>query len=235
MLMLSFVALRRSDAVGMLAFSDGIHHYVPPRSGMQQMNRLLHATFDRFPRLVESHYDEAFLYLASHARKRSLVILVTNLIDEVNSHQVEQYLTNLVGRHLPLCVLLRDHQLFDAAEAPTAGDPALFRAAAAAEIHLAAPGFGRSDEQGRAVARRLSRAAHRTAGESVSGDQSPASALSRWRRQRPCRHRNEPNSPRVFGLGRRLAVAGVEFPKAIGCWRAACTSRPPPAAKTETP
>ncbi len=134
MLMLSFVALRRSDAVGMLAFSDGIHHYVPPRSGMQQMNRLLHATFDRFPRLVESRYDEAFLYLASHARKRSLVILVTNLIDEVNSHQVEQYLTNLVGRHLPLCVLLRDHQLFDAAEAPTAGDPALFRAAAAAEI-----------------------------------------------------------------------------------------------------
>ena len=31
---------------------------------MQQMNRLLHASFDRFPRLVESRYDEAFLYLA---------------------------------------------------------------------------------------------------------------------------------------------------------------------------
>jgi uncharacterized protein (DUF58 family) len=134
MLMLAFVALRRGDAVGMVAFSDEIHHYVPPRSGMQQMNRLLHASFDRFPRLVESRYDEAFLYLASHARKRSLVILITNLIDEVNSHQVEQYLTNLVGRHLPLCVLLRDHQLFDAADAPLDADAALYRAAAAAEI-----------------------------------------------------------------------------------------------------
>ncbi len=134
MLMLSFVALRQSDAVGMLAFSDGIHHYVPPKSGMQQMNRLLHASFDRFPRLVESRYDEAFLYQASHARKRSLVILITNLIDEVNSHQVEQYLTNLVGRHLPLCVLLRDHQLYDAVEAPIDAPAALYRAAAAAEI-----------------------------------------------------------------------------------------------------
>ncbi len=134
MLMLSFVALRQSDAVGMLAFSDGVHHYLPPHSGMQQMNRLLHASFDRFPRLVESRYDDAFLYLASHARKRSLVILMTNLIDEVNSHQVEQYLTNLVGRHLPLCVLLRDHHLFDAAEGVDENSPALYRAAAAADI-----------------------------------------------------------------------------------------------------
>ncbi len=134
MLMLSFVALRQADAVGMLAFSDGVHHYLPPRGGMQQMNRLLHASFDRFPRLVESRYDDAFLYLASHARKRSLVILITNLIDEVNSHQVEQYLTNLVGRHLPLCVLLRDHELFDAADAPSESGPGLYRAAAAADI-----------------------------------------------------------------------------------------------------
>ena len=64
------------------------------------MNRLLHATFDRFPRLVESRYDQAFVYLNSRCRKRSLVILLTNVIDEVNANQVGQYLTRLVGRHL---------------------------------------------------------------------------------------------------------------------------------------
>jgi uncharacterized protein (DUF58 family) len=118
----------------MIAFSDEIHHYVPLRSGMRQMNKLLHSAFDRFPRLVESRYDEAFLYLASHVRKRSLVILITNVIDEVNSNQIEQYLGNLVGRHLPLCVMLRDHQLFDAADVPGADDPTLYRAAAASQI-----------------------------------------------------------------------------------------------------
>ena len=136
MLMLSYVALIRGDSVGLLAFSDEIHSYVPPRSGARHMNRLLHASFDRFPRLVESRYDRAFLYLASQCRKRSLVILVTNVIDDVNSHQLEQYLGNLVGRHLPLGVLLRDHRMFDFAEQPATDGPELFRSAAAAETLL---------------------------------------------------------------------------------------------------
>ncbi len=134
MLMLSYVALRQGDSIGLICFSDEIHAYVPPRSGMNQMNHLLHASFDRFPRLVESRYDEAFFYLSSRCQKRSLVILVTNLIDEVNSNQVERHLSCLVGRHLPLGVMLRDHRLFDAADQPTAHDVGLFRAAAAAEI-----------------------------------------------------------------------------------------------------
>jgi uncharacterized protein (DUF58 family) len=134
MLMLSFVALRQGDAVGLICFSDQVHHYVPPRGGMAQMNRLLHSVFDRFSNLVESRYDDAFLYLDSHCKKRSLVILITNLIDEVNALQVQQYLGVLAGRHLPLGVLLRDHRLFDAVDAPITTDTALYRAAAAADI-----------------------------------------------------------------------------------------------------
>ncbi len=134
MLMLSYVALKQGDSVGLVCFSDEIHCFVPPTGGMNQMNRLLHASFDRFPRMVESRYDEAFLYLATRCRKRALVVLVTNLIDEVNANQVESYLTSLVGRHLPLGVLLRDRQLFDSADVDNPQGKALYRAAAAAEI-----------------------------------------------------------------------------------------------------
>jgi uncharacterized protein (DUF58 family) len=133
-LMLSYVALRRGDAVGMLCFADGIERYVPPRSGMKQMNRLLHGSFDRFARMVESRYDDAFVYLRTHCPKRSLVVLLTNVVDEVNANQVSQYLTSLVRRHLPLAVLLRDRTVFDAAYAEPLGDDALYRAAAANEI-----------------------------------------------------------------------------------------------------
>ena len=132
--MLSYVALRKGDSVGLLCFADTIQRFVPPRGGMNQMNRLLHASFDRFPRLVESRYDEAFIYLNARCRKRSLVVLITNVIDEVNSNQVGRYLTRLVGHHLPLAVLLRDHGIFDAAATEPIDDQALFRAAAAAEI-----------------------------------------------------------------------------------------------------
>lgn len=134
MLMLGYVALARGDNVGLLCFSDQVHGFVPPRGGLRQMNRLLHAGFNRFPHLVESRYDLAFRYLGAHARKRSLVVLITNCIDQVNANQIQQYLTNLVGRHLPLGVLLRDHRLFDAVDVDHPTGDALFQAAAAADI-----------------------------------------------------------------------------------------------------
>lgn len=134
MLMLSYVALRQGDSVGMIGFSDRIHAFVPPRGGMSQMNHMLHASFDRFPDLVESRYDQAFLHLSSYCQKRSLVILITNVIDEVNANQIYKYLSSLVGRHLPLGILLRDYRLFDAADRMNPRGEEMFRSAAAAEI-----------------------------------------------------------------------------------------------------
>jgi uncharacterized protein (DUF58 family) len=133
-LLLSYVALRQNDSVGLVAFSDEVYRFVPPRSGMNQMGRLLNACFDQFPRLVESRYDLAFRYLAAHSRKRSLVVLVTNVIDEVNARQVHGYLANLAWRHLPLGVLLRDRRMFEAADAEDPQGSAFWEAAAAAEI-----------------------------------------------------------------------------------------------------
>ncbi len=134
MLMLSYVALKQGDSVGLLCFSDEMHNFVPATGGMSQMNRLLHASFNRFPRMVESRYDEAFLHLATRCRKRALVVLITNVIDEVNANQVDRYLSSLVGRHLPLGVLLRDRRLFDAADVTAPQGKDLYRAAAAADI-----------------------------------------------------------------------------------------------------
>jgi len=139
MLMLSYVALRQGDQVGLILFSDRIHTFVPPRGGMGQMNQLLHGSFDRFPQMVESRYDDAFLHLASHVRKRALVVLITNVIDQVNANQVQRYLSTFSGRHLALGVLLRDRQLFSAVEETSQlsewveGDAA-YRAAAAADV-----------------------------------------------------------------------------------------------------
>ena len=132
-LMLSYVALQRGDAVGLMCFSNRIHSFVPPRSGAGQMNRLLHASFDRFPSMVESRYDEAFQYLAQKQPRRMLVVLATNVIDEVNGEQIQRRLSHIVGRHLPLGVFLRDRRLFDAVEEAETGRD-VYRAAAAADI-----------------------------------------------------------------------------------------------------
>ena len=179
MLMLSYVALRQGDSVGMISFSDEIHSFVPPRGGMNQMNRLLHASFDRFPQLTESRYDQAFRYLASHCRKRSLVVLVTNVIDEVNTDQIDRYLTNLVG------------------PAPAAGRAAARSAAVrrrrnrrgrrsvlahrrrGRHSRLAASGARRLAAERRAGARCLSRRHDRPADQPLPGDQGAAFAVTR--------------------------------------------------------
>ncbi|RMF37633.1 MAG: DUF58 domain-containing protein [Planctomycetota bacterium] len=135
-LMLSYVALDQGDSVGMLCFSDRVHTYVPPAGGRRHMNRLLHAGFNQFPQLVQSRYDEAFLYLSRHCRRRSLVVLVTNVIDQVNADQIYNYMHNLVGCHLPLVVLMRDHRVFQAADHPYPDPAVLYRSAAAAQILL---------------------------------------------------------------------------------------------------
>lgn len=150
MLMMSYVALKQGDSVGLLCFSDRVETYLPPRGGSGQMNRLIQAGFDRFPRMVESRYDQAFLYLSQHCKKRSLVALATNVIDEVNAASVRDYLTNLRGSHLPLAMLLRDRDMFDAADGyepkvdedgqwikPVGQDrTTMYRAAVAADILL---------------------------------------------------------------------------------------------------
>jgi uncharacterized protein (DUF58 family) len=135
MLMLSYVALRQSDEVGMLSFSNRIINYIPVASGRRQMNRLLHGCFDLFPEHVESRYDDAFAYLSSRCRKRALVILVTNIADEVNADRVEKHLRNLSGKHLPFGVFLRDHQIFDAVSVEdTSGSRDFWAGGAAAQI-----------------------------------------------------------------------------------------------------
>ncbi|MBX3422552.1 MAG: DUF58 domain-containing protein [Pirellulaceae bacterium] len=135
-LMLSHVALMQGDSVGMLCFSDRIHTYVPPAGGRRQINRIVHAGFNQFPGLVQSRYDSAFLYLSGHCRRRSLVVLVTHVIDQVNSDQIHNYLKHLVGSHLPLLVLLRDHGLFQAADNPSPDPNVMYRSAAAGQLLL---------------------------------------------------------------------------------------------------
>jgi uncharacterized protein (DUF58 family) len=134
MLLLAHVALIRGDQVGMLAFSDRVRAYVAPGGGPRRINRLVHSVHNVFPEMVEPRYDRAFLELEKRCRKRSLVILMTNLFDELSAQLAGEYLQNVRGRHLPLGVFLRDHDLFAIADKAPGEGPGLFQGAAAAAL-----------------------------------------------------------------------------------------------------
>ncbi len=134
MLLLAHVAFIRGDQVGLLAFSDRVRAFVSPAGGPRRIKRLVHSVHNVFPEMVESRYDRAFIELEKRCRKRSLVVLMTNLFDELNAQLACEYLRNLRGRHLPLAVFLRDHDLFALADRAPAEGPGLYPGAAAASM-----------------------------------------------------------------------------------------------------
>lgn len=142
-LTLSYVALSHRDEAGLLCFGERILRWVPPRGGRRQLDRMIAACHDVEAELVESRFDEALLYLQRQCRKRTLLVVITNLIDDRNAASLRRHLAPTVGRHLPLVAVLRDKAVFDPLENASAvgsatdgGDRGLYRAAAAADILL---------------------------------------------------------------------------------------------------
>jgi uncharacterized protein (DUF58 family) len=115
-LTLAHVALAQRDEAGILCYDDAVIRWLPPRGGHGQLNRMVAAVHDVQPRLVESRADTALLHLQRHCRKRTLLVVLTNLIDDRNAERIRKHLAPTVGRHLPLVVLLRDRALFDPVE-----------------------------------------------------------------------------------------------------------------------
>lgn len=135
-LMLSHVAIRRGDQVGLIAFDEKVTRMIKPRAGASASNRIIQSTYDLFPRMVESDYDQAFRTLKLHVRKRTLVVFISHAIDEQTSKRVQLLARDLLPQHLPLVVLLKDREL-EARAAMTAKNAEDFCIqAAAAEMLL---------------------------------------------------------------------------------------------------
>jgi uncharacterized protein (DUF58 family) len=132
-LMLSHVAARNGDRVGMLAFSDEVKSYAPPDGGQRAVQRIILAGYHLHPELVESRYDLAFAQLAARVKKRTLVVVFTQVVDEVAAAELSRLARGLVSRHLPLFVLLRDEDV-DALLQPGREEGDAYVRAAAAEL-----------------------------------------------------------------------------------------------------
>ena len=141
-LTLAHVALSQRDEAGILCYDERVTRWLPPRGGRGQLNRMIAAVHDVQPRLVESRADEALLHLQRHCRKRTLLVVLTNVIDDRNAERIRLHLAPATGRHLALVAMLRDRALLDTMEAWTRRPPgpapegALERAGAAADILL---------------------------------------------------------------------------------------------------
>lgn len=109
-MLLSYVAVQHDDRIGLMTFADDVSQYLAPGKGTGQLDRVMESLYALQPRLIESDYRRAFLSVAQRLRKRSLVILFTDLIDPDSSERIITHLTPLLRNHLVLCVALSDYE-----------------------------------------------------------------------------------------------------------------------------
>lgn len=134
-LVLADVVVSSGDRVGVLAFDDEIRAFVPPLGGPGAVVRVREALVPLRATMVEPDYALAFRTLAARHRKRSLIVLFSDVIDVRASQSLIAHTTRSAARHLPLVVALRNEQLLATAAADTGGSTrALYERAAAEEL-----------------------------------------------------------------------------------------------------
>ena len=131
-LLLADVASLHGDRVGLLVFADRVEQYLPPARA--SLSRLADALGAVQARMVEPNYPAAFTYLAAQLRRRSLLVMFTDVIDVEASGALVSHLMRAAGRHLPLAVAIRNPELEATATAPAEDEAAVFRRVAAEEL-----------------------------------------------------------------------------------------------------
>jgi uncharacterized protein (DUF58 family) len=147
MLLLSYVALRQGDQVGVQAFG-GTRRWLPPVKGSHSMSTLLNHLFDYRTTPEPSDFSAAAELLLGRQKRRALVVVMTNLRGEDASELVPA-LRLLRSRHLVMLASLRERSVEEARTRPIADFGWALRFAAAerydaerSEVLATLQGFG---------------------------------------------------------------------------------------------
>ena len=134
-LLLAYVALREGDTAGLMTFAGNEPRFVAPRKSGATVSRFLNALYGLHPTLQTPDYYQAALDLSLRLKKRSLVIIVSNLRDE-DAEGLMPALALLRRRHLVMFANLREGIIEQTLQHPIqSNDDALTYAAAATYLN----------------------------------------------------------------------------------------------------
>jgi uncharacterized protein (DUF58 family) len=132
--LLSYVALRQGDSVGMLVCGAQVNRWVPPVRGPAGVQSIVRQTYDLQPSYDATDYSLMVQQLRLRHRKRSLVVLVSHAMDEVHMRSIAAALRQMRSPHLALGAFLRNVPLYERLQTVPRTDLEAFQVAAAAEM-----------------------------------------------------------------------------------------------------
>jgi uncharacterized protein (DUF58 family) len=129
--MLSYVVQSRGDALAVAAFSNRIESFLPSVRGPSLVPRVMESLYAVPARPVESDYWQVIAEIMHRLRRRSLLILMTDVLDAAASAGLINNLSRAAAHHLVLCVVLSEPRVRTLAESsPTTVEQTYQKAAA---------------------------------------------------------------------------------------------------------
>lgn len=106
-------ALKKGDYVAVLAFSKDIKIYVPPAKGMAHLKTILKSIYHLKVDAAESNYAAVLQYLEMVQKKRSLLLLFSDVRTFLHEESDLAYLMKLRKRHLFFMIGVEDQTLLN--------------------------------------------------------------------------------------------------------------------------
>lgn len=107
-------ALKNGDYVGVLAFSKEVKVYVPPAKGMDHLQKVLQAIYHLEVDPYESNYPAVMSYLETYQKKRSLLMLFSDVHTFLHEESALFYFRRLRRRHLFFMIGIEGEELLAA-------------------------------------------------------------------------------------------------------------------------
>ncbi|MFD0698258.1 DUF58 domain-containing protein [Paenibacillus sp. GCM10027628] len=102
------VALKQGDQVALLAYSNHVKVFVPPGKGLQHLQELTRAVYDLRTDFVESSTQIAMSHVLRFLKKRSLVMLFSDMESYLYDKELLPYVSRLRRGHHVLLLSLQD-------------------------------------------------------------------------------------------------------------------------------
>lgn len=134
-MLLAELATGLGDKMGLLAFDQEPHTTVNASNRRSQRSTIVEALFDLEPALAESDYRSMVTHVLAHHRRRTFLVLITELVEEVVEDFLLPVLPLLMRTHLVVVAAVRDPDVERwAVETTVDEDGAFLRSAALASL-----------------------------------------------------------------------------------------------------
>lgn len=135
-LILSNIAIGKSDKAGLITFSQKIDSVLQPTKKRSQISKIQETLYNQRTGFRESNFEALFLTLRKQIKQRSLIILYTNFETVTNMKRNIHHLLALSKYHLLVVIIFENTEISEILEAETESKFDIYRKVTAEKYAL---------------------------------------------------------------------------------------------------